>query len=229
MSGSPAGTEPRTSASGEDIPPWPAQLALAISQGAAESDGVRRAHAELARLGGRVPFLVVHDWHARTVLPLLLEESEDAGPLEAVGELHARALTGERIAAASWSAALEPALRDVYRLAYPYGEAHATASANAHAYAVANDYGESEATEFAATYAELNTTANARSYAVANSLANARATALAYAEADERAYAETYPYARAHAYVLAHAGSGGEEAAAWVRLAEGLADSLTRV
>ncbi|MFI6684905.1 SpcZ [Streptomyces sp. NPDC050485] len=229
MSGSPAGAEPETSASGEDIPPWPRQLAVALSEGAAESDGVRRAHAELARLDGRLPFLVVHDWHARTVLPMLLEAGCDSGPLEAAGQLHARALKGERIDAAAWTAALEPALREVYRLAYPYAEAHATASANAHAYAMANDYGAAQATEFAATYAELNTTANARSFAVANALANARATALAYAEADERAYAETYPCARVHAYALAHAGSGGEAGAAYARLAEGLADSLARV
>ncbi|MEV8525366.1 hypothetical protein AB0451_14615 [Streptomyces sp. NPDC052000] len=104
-----------------------------------------RIRHELARLDGQVPFRAVHDWHARTVVPILVEASargdEGAGLQEAVGQLHARALAGERIDAAVWTAALEPALREVYRRAYPYAEAHATASANAHAYAMANDYG----------------------------------------------------------------------------------------
>ncbi|MGW2817010.1 SpcZ [Streptomyces sp. NPDC001415] len=225
--------------------PWPVQLATALSDGGPELEGVRRVQGELARLGGRVPFRVVHDWYASTVVPMLVEAAarrgEDTGLLVAVGQLHARALKGERIEATEWTGALEPALREVYGSAYPYAEAHATASANAHAYAMANDYGAAEATRFAATYADLNTTANARSYAVANALANARAVALAYANADGQTYAATYPYARVNAYALACAGpdeGGGERAgegvgegrrAACGRLTDGFADSLARV
>lgn len=227
--------------SGEGMEPWPVQLATALSEGAGELRGAGRAAAELARLAGRVPFRVVHDWHASTVVPLLMEAAtrrgEGTGLLAAAGQLHTRALAGERIEAAEWTATLEPALRELYRAAYPYTEAHATASANAHAYAMANDYGAAEATRFAAGYAELNTTANARSCAVANALANARAVALAYADADGRAYAATYPYARVNACAFAlagpDAGEGEEESearrVAFGRLADGFADSLARV
>ena len=191
--------------SGDGMEPWPVQLATALSEGAGLScGGAGRAAAELARLAGRVPFRVVHDWHASTVVPLLMEAAtrrgEGTGLLAAAGQLHTRALAGERIEAAEWTATLEPALRELYRAAYPYTEAHATASANAHAYAMANDYGAAEATRFAAGYAELNTTANARSCAVANALA-----------AGDRVE-----------------GQAGRERAARERLAEGFADTLAR-
>ncbi|MGW5938252.1 SpcZ [Streptomyces celluloflavus] len=224
-----------------DLPAWAAQLVGVLFDGqdaAAARDWARRVHGELGRLGGRVPLGVVHDWHARVVAPMLAEASVRhggaAGPHHAVRLLHTRTLAGERVPEADWTAALEPALREVYRHAYGYADACATAGAQAHAYAIANGFGEERAAEFAETYAQLNTGANARSYADANALANARALAAAYTAGDARAYARTYPFARVQAYAHAHAGrdgaAGQEERhrAAYGRLADGLADSLAR-
>ncbi|MFJ4920285.1 SpcZ [Streptomyces sp. NPDC088725] len=228
-----------------DVPAWPAQVVSVLFNGqdAAGAKGwARRVHTELVRLDGHVPFTVVHDWHAGTVMPLLAEANErhgeGAGAQQAVQRLHARAATGERVAEDEWRAALGPALREVYRHAYAYEDAFATASANARAYATANGYDEDKAVAFGETYATLNTTANATSYADANALANTAATASAYAAADARAYAEAYPFASVHAYALAHAHAhtGQDEAAerderlrvAYGRLADGLADSLAR-
>ncbi|MFE7117543.1 SpcZ [Streptomyces sp. NPDC057654] len=225
--------------------PWFAQIVGALFDGqdaAAATGWARRIHGELVRLGGGVPFSVVHDWHAGTVAPLLAEAAvrrgDDAGAQEAVRALHVRAAAGERVGADEWEAALGAALAEVYRHAYAYDEAFATASADAHAYAMANDYGERKAAEFADGYAKLSTDANARSYAAANALATARAAAAAYASADARAYAETYPFASVRAYVLALADRDGDDGdaegrderrrEACARLADGLADSLGR-
>lgn len=144
-----------------------------------------------------VPFLVVHHWHAHTVTPLLVR----AGlPLEPVRSLHLTALSGEPVGAARWAAALEPAMRELYRRAYAYASAHATARASAHAYAQANGFTAAGAVEFADDYATLSTDANAAAFADANAIANARATAAAYANADEAAYAACHPFAHVNAY-----------------------------
>ncbi|MFE9404161.1 SpcZ [Streptomyces sp. NPDC006530] len=200
----------------------------------------RRLHAGLGRLGGQVPFRVVHDWHVSTVVPLLAQASvrcgADGEDQEGVRRLHSRALAGERVTETEWAEALGPALGEVYRRAYPYADAHAAASAGAHAYAMDNDYGEERAAEFASVYAELNSDANARSFADANALVNARALAAAFAAADEHALADAYPFAYVRACALAVAGAdgAGEEwpgryRAACERLADGLADSVGRV
>ncbi|MFD9635939.1 SpcZ [Streptomyces violascens] len=222
---------------------WLMQMAASLF-GGQDSDPagawVRRLHAGLGRLGGQVPFWVVHDWHVYTVAPLLTQASvrcgADGEAQEGVRRLHSRALAGERVTETEWARALEPALAEVYRRAYPYADAHAAASASAHAYAMDNDYGEERAAEFASVYAELNTDANARSFAVANALANARALAAAFAAADEHALADAYPFAYVHAcaFAVARADDAGEEwpgryRAACERLADGLADSVGRV
>ncbi|MEV5595504.1 SpcZ [Streptomyces sp. NPDC052496] len=229
-------------ADGTDAPAWLVQTAAALFDGqgaeAAES-WARRVFEQVARLEGRIPLSVVHDWQVRTVLPVLEAASVRRGgtgaELEAVRGLHERALAGGRATEGEWAAALEPALREVYRLAYAYADAFATAAANARAYAAANDYGEQKTAEFAEYYAKLNTGANARSFADAHALANSRALAAAYAGADARAYTEAYPGAYVHAYALAEANrevADGQEderrRAAYGRLAEGLADSLAR-
>ncbi|MFD7662714.1 SpcZ [Streptomyces sp. NPDC059788] len=234
--GAPAGGD------GAGAPAWPAQLAAALCDGqdagAAEA-WARRVHGELERLGGRVPLGAVHDWQVRTVLPMLVAASARRGGTgaewSAVRSLHERASAGERITESEWAAALEPALKEIYRLAYAYADAFATAAANARAYATANDYGEEKTAEFAEYYAKLNTGANARSFAEAHALANSRAVAAAYAEEDARAFAEAYPGAYVHACALAEANretADGQEderrRAAYGRLADGLADSLAR-
>ncbi|MEU5129710.1 SpcZ [Streptomyces mobaraensis] len=242
---------------GPDLPDWFVQLTGALWDGqdgrsdqadqnghngqgsqdgqgpAAAAEWARRVHDACARLDGRIPLTVVHDWHARTVVPLLAGPDE-AGSYEDVRALHARAAAGEPAAEGAWAAALEPVLRDVHRRAYPYADAFATSASNALAWARTNDYGEAEAREFADGYARLNTGANVTSYADANALVQARALAAAYAAADPAAYAACYPFAAVNAYALALAGQdtadGREERhrAACGRLAAGLAESLER-
>lgn len=214
-------------------PLWLAQVVAVLADGqdaAAANDWARRIDDELERLGGRVPFSVVHDWQAHTVAPMLAESS---ALHRSVGLLHARALAGERVTEAEWIAVLVPALRELYRDAYAYADAYATARANAHAYATANGFSENGAIEFADGYAKLNTDANVRSYADANAIANARALAAAFTAADERAFAECYPFAHVHAVAHAVAHTGQDDAAerrraAYARLADGLAESLAR-
>lgn len=142
---------------------------------------------------------VVHEWHARTVLPLLANGIGDTDVLEVLRPLHIRALEAAPPTADEWAAALEPAMRAVYRHAYPKAAAYETARANAHAYATANGYSEDGAVEFAHGYAELSTEATVRSFADANAIATARAVADAFAAADTDAYARSYPYAWARA------------------------------
>ncbi|AYN43229.1 SpcZ [Streptomyces dangxiongensis] len=236
------------SASGPGLPDWLWQVIAVLYDGqdaaAAAKDWALRLHDELGRLGGRVPFAVVHDWHARAVAPMLAEACArrglPRGPQEAVRDMHVRALAGERPGEAEWEAVLEPALREAYRLAYAYAEAFAQAYAGAHAYAVANAYGEGRAAEFASGYAELNTGANAASFAVGNALANAGASAAAWAAADAHAYAEAWPFAHVRVYAHAWAGRDGTAApdeadaqarwlrAAYRRLADGLVECLAR-
>ncbi|MEU7256753.1 SpcZ [Streptomyces rimosus] len=230
------------SAEGVTAPEWFVPVAAALFDGQpveAATDWARRVYGEVERLEGRIPFGVVHDWHLRTALPMLVAASARRGgtgaELETVRALHERAAAGDPGTESEWAAALEPALREVYRLAYAYADAFATATANARAYAAANDYGEEKTEEFAAYYAKLNTGANARSFADAHALANSRAVAAAYANGDARAYAEAYPGAYVHAYALAEANrevADGQEdercRAAYGRLAEGLAESLER-
>ena len=199
---------------GDDTPDlgglaWLAQVVTALFDGqepAAAHDWAARVHADLVRLDGRVPFAVVHDWHAETVAPLLDEVCEGQA---AVGALHARALAGSPVAQPQWTAALEPALRDVYRRAYAYDDAYRVNYDSAHVYGTANGFGEEGTREYATYYAELATGANLRAYADANAIANARACATAFAAADPVRYAESYPYAAARAYALALANADG--------------------
>jgi hypothetical protein len=226
-------------------PAWLAQLVTALA-GGLEPGAARaltaRIDADVARLGGLVPFAVVHDWHAATVAPLL--RAVCAGQAQ-VGELHARALAGSPVAAARWRGALEPALREIYHLAYPYDAAYQANYESARLYGTAHDFGETGTREYATYYAELATGANRRAHADANAIACARACAAAFAAADPAGYAQTYPAATARAYARALASAGdaagaGEavgdaagdldarDRAASARLAAGLAASLGR-
>jgi hypothetical protein len=161
---------------------------------------------------------VVHQWHARTVCPLLADGIADADAVDAVRLLHLRASDGVRSEVTQWTAALEPVMRAVYRQAYPTAVAYETARANAHAYATANGFSRDGAVEFARGYAELSTEATVRSYADANAIATARAVADAFVADDAAAYALTYPYAWARACAEALGGTGA--------LAHGLAAAV---
>ncbi|MEV7320211.1 SpcZ [Streptomyces sp. NPDC093970] len=243
-----AASRPVAGPDGHPGPPsWLSQVTAVLYDGQSAADArswALRVHGELDRLGGWVPLSVVHDWHAHGVVPLLTGapagQGGSPGPQREVADLHRRALSGGHVGEAEWNAALVPALRDVYRLAYAYEGAFAKAFAGAHAYAIDNDYGEERADEFARTYAELNTTAGARSFADANALAHAQAMARAFAAADERDHSGSWPFAlvQAYAHACAHQGgpvSGGATAghddrlrAAYRELADRFADSLSR-
>ena len=93
-----------------------------------------RFYKALDRIGGNVPFSVVHDWHANTVCQLGIDTAElrkrDATPHTALRALHLRALADEKIGAGEW----RPVLKTAYANAY----ANANADAYAYAYAYAN-------------------------------------------------------------------------------------------
>ncbi|WP_370949425.1 hypothetical protein AB5J62_18295 [Amycolatopsis sp. cg5] len=169
---------------------------------------------------GEPPFSAVHDWHATTIGPLLSETLPETGAHEAMRALHARASAGEKIAEDVWRDALEPALRDLYRNAYPTEEVFAKASEAAGAFALSRGYSEVDARNYGESYAEMNTEANVRVHADANALANAAACANAFARASHEAYAATFPFAYVQACVLVSAD-------ARARLGAGLVASLT--
>jgi len=206
------------------LPAWTARLLDALYEGLLAEDAniqdwATKVHAELVRLAGQLPFSVLHDWHANTVLPLLepvIGTSELAG-------LHAQAGAGKAVPAETWWVALEPALRAIYHRAYDYDSGYAVNYANAEVYGLANDFGEEGTREYAGYYAELATGANRRASADANAIAVGRALADCFANSDPIGYAESFPDAAVRAYARA---AGGSEA--YRRLADGLADSLAR-
>ncbi len=227
-------------------PAWPAQVAWALFAGqepAAAREWAGRVHERLRRMSGQVPFAVVHDWHATTVLPLL---SRSCAGQEQVGALHASALAGATVTRAQWAGALEAALPEVYRRAYAYRDAWQVNYDGALVYGTAHGFGEEGARDYAVYYADLATGANVRAYADANAYASARSWADAFAAADPDGYARTFPYAAVRAYALALASTAdpgqpgaardaqdpaartAREQAAYARLADGLAASLDR-
>jgi len=226
------------------LPPVLATLADGCGGSASGSGWLRRIGGRLRASGGAVPFAVVHDWQARTVLPMVLAALEPAGPSEAADSmaalrrLHARAADGEPAEEATWLAALEPALYELYRLAYDYAASYASAHASATAYASANNFTPDGAVSFAESYAAHSADANRQSFAESNAPAAAAALATAYARpagspAAEAALAEAYPFAlvRACAQAVGNAADsdGAGRRQAYLRLADGLADSLDRL
>ena len=79
-------------------------------------------YAELKRLDGRVPFSVVHDWHANIVEPFVIEFSQrpepnpwrSAGRPQALQALHASALGGDKIPADEWYRVLHDAFLHIF-------------------------------------------------------------------------------------------------------------------
>jgi hypothetical protein len=130
-------------------------------------------YAELARIGGAVPFFVVHDWHANVVGPLAIEiAAERNGNIAAhtaLADMHAKVLGGAKFSSDEW----RPVLKDAYADAYADANVDASTNVDANAYAYTNAY------------------ANAYPYADAD--------AEAYADADAYPYANAYPYADADA------------------------------
>ena len=187
------------------MPRWLAQMVPAFFDRQKFDDAKDwglRFYAALDRIGGNVPFSVVHDWQANTVCVLGIDAAKlrnrDTAPHEALKALHERSLAGEKISADEW----KPVLKNVY----------ANANANAYAYAYANAYAYAYAYADADAYAY----ANAYTYAYANAYTYVNAYAYAYAYADAYAYAYAWKRLAAYAY-------------AWKRLADGMVDALNRV
>ncbi len=150
------------------MPRWLAQMVPAFFDRQKKADALdwgKRFYAALARVGGSVPFSVVHDWHANTVTVLGIDAAEKRGrdttPHTALQELHKRALGGEKIAADEWRPVLKNAYAYAYANAYAYAYAYANADANAYADANANAY----ANAYADAYADANANAYANAYA----------------------------------------------------------------
>jgi hypothetical protein len=79
-------------------------------------------YGELERLDGKVPFSVIHDWHANTIGPLVVEFSgrQEPNPWRGVDrpkslqDLHTAALAGAQIAADEWRPVLLDAFRHIH-------------------------------------------------------------------------------------------------------------------
>ncbi|MEU1756128.1 hypothetical protein ABZ436_26240 [Micromonospora matsumotoense] len=211
-------------------PAWLVAVLAALAEGDDPAHWRQRVDVELDRLAGRVPLRVAYDATARV---LASTPGGDVGRV--VGDLLRRVLAGDPVGVDRWRDALRPALRELYRAAYPYAEAHSVAYANAHAYATANGYAPDEVLTFAEQYADLSAGAGAGAFADANALANADALAAALALTDAAAFARSYPAALVRAYALAVANRADVAAApdvrraAYGRLVGALTESLRAV
>ncbi|MET8524741.1 hypothetical protein [Micromonospora sp. NPDC005172] len=197
-----------------------------------------RLHIGQELRGMTVPFGIVHDWQAATVIPLIREAIERCGgegtAQGALLGLHRRAAEGDLVVESKWSQALRLALYELYWHAYPHKAVYGETYARNHR--LQRDRGADEATavEVAQAVADLKRTTHARAFAEANAAANARALAAAYARTDPVAFAKALPFAQMHACARVWAaGSGpGQEAVAraecYRRLADGLSAALLR-
>ena len=140
------------------MPRWLAQMVPAFFDGQRKGDafawGLAFAEA-LKRLDGKVPFSVIHDWHANAVCQLgidaAIRRNRDPDPHEALKALHLRALAGEQITADEWRPVLKNACADA--CADASADAYAYANADAYAYAYANAYAYASASAYASAYA----------------------------------------------------------------------------
>lgn len=211
------------------VPSWLDQVREALADPAGGHDGLGYCAAE-------VPFAAVHHWHAGAVASVIGEavarHGADVAPHDALRAVHARAAAGEPIGEDVWSAVLEPALREVYRLAYPRQQAHSRASSAAVFFARSRGWSKDEAERYGETYARMNTEMGERVHAEANAIANAAAYTVAFAAQDAQDYARAWPFALVQAWIAAYAGLAGTDKPAVlkarVRLQDGLADAVRR-
>jgi hypothetical protein len=138
------------------MPRWLAQMVPGFFDRQQQEDAFewgKRFTAELARIDGKVPFSVIHDWHANTVCQLGIAAAEkrgrDPAPHKALQALHLRALGGEKIAADEWRPVLREAYYDYfdadfysdsYSYAYAHSDAYSYTNANADVYDYADAY-----------------------------------------------------------------------------------------
>ncbi len=136
------------------MPRWLALLVPWLFDNQAKADALdwgSRFYRELARLDGRVPFSVVHDWQGNVIGSLAVEMSTKRGSKveahEALRAMHAEALAGKSFTADEWRPVLKAAFIDAdafssanandLAFASALASANASASANAYAYAYA--------------------------------------------------------------------------------------------
>lgn len=211
------------------VPSWLDQVCEALAEPTSDRSGLPYTAAE-------VPFVAAHHWHAGAVAELIGEATGrrgvDTAPHDAVRAAHARAAAGEPIGAHVWSAVLEPALADVYRLAYPREQVHSRASSAAASFARSRGWSEDEAEHYGETCARLNTEVSERVHAEANALANAAACSAAFASHDADDYARVWPFAMVRAWIAAYSGpadaDGSAAQQARTRLRDGLVDAVGR-
>jgi hypothetical protein len=223
-------------------PSWLLQVSVALVEGrdAEATHGLaRRINGEVRRLDGEIPFGVIHDWQYRTVTQLVHAafDAEDAAARthSTVQRLHSRALDGEPVETAEWLLALEPALFEVYRHAYPFRSVRDDTYTRARRDKdLLEGVDEKQTDAFARYFADMKAGIHADVFAEANAAANARACAAAYATADPEAYAEAMPFAQVRAYVYACAAQGTSDRSPeardplYQRLADGLVAALER-
>ncbi|MEV6995114.1 SpcZ [Streptomyces sp. NPDC093228] len=225
-------TEPHTSpgdAQPMSIPSWPDQIREVLADEAGVHDGP--GHATHV-----APLVAFHHWQAGVVADLISEavarHGGDPSPHDALRAAHEQAAAGQPVGEDVWSALLEPALRDVYRLAYPREQVHTRASTAAASFARSHGWSNEEAEQYGTSYARMNTEAAERVHSEANAIANAAAYAAAFAAGDADGCARAWPFALVQAWIAAASGAAGtdgaEAAAIRTRLRDGFAEACAR-
>ncbi|MPY30228.1 SpcZ [Streptomyces adustus] len=220
-------SSPPETAETPPVPHWTVQVAGALTDEASGDEGPVHPAAGTS-------FAALHLWHAGTVADLIGEavarHGGDPAPHEALRAVHARAAAGEVFGENAWSAVLEPALREVYRLAYPGEQVRARAAAAASSFALSRGWAEEDAEDYGNSYARMHTEVSERVHAGANAVANAAAYALAFATRDAWEYAHAWPFALVQAWIAAYAGpadlDGPVAQEARARLRGGLAEAV---
>ncbi|GAA4803775.1 hypothetical protein [Streptomyces ziwulingensis] len=238
----PAWVWPLAAALHDELPPgdrddWALRLHALLLEGCGEAqekcaesrEGCQEGCRE-GREHGVAGLSVVHDWHRRTVLPLLAGTAPAAQrvPFAPLVRLHTEAAAGRPAGPDAWRAALHPVLLHVHAAAYDRRTAYAEGHAGARDYALSLGRSPAEADAYGHEYAELSCTANARAFAEAHALALSDALAHAYAGDGCGAYVDTFPGSYVRAVVRACARAGPRAAAGdpSPRLAEGLLTAL---
>ncbi|MFE2140076.1 SpcZ, partial [Streptomyces sp. NPDC059466] len=147
------------------LPSWVTELTDVLPAGRtgpAGPGGARPAPATELRPGcPAVTLDVVHEWHLRTVVPLLTEATARSGRVTAacarLAAVHGRAREAVAVEEEEWFDVLEPVLRQVYRDAYGFQRAFAAAYENARSSADANGNHPARAPRYGPHHPEFNT------------------------------------------------------------------------
>lgn len=187
----------------QSLPAWLSQIVELIFDRTADSfrnawrDELRGRFAKLGNVDDLVPFRLIHDWHANSVSPLIIESCTRQGLAveehENLQQLHRHAWRWHSVSEKTWRTTLEPALRAVYFHSYPYQAAFVAAASAANSYARSHGYSTGQAKKYGDDYAVINTDANARLFSAANARANSTAYARAFARSNHDLLVHAYP------------------------------------